>query len=377
MILKYIALVNLILLSTNTYASSVRDCLISVLQVNIDSLSEIKMGSHKAQLGDLVDEKGNSIVRAVMKKDGFSQDHTSEILAYEVSEILELHAVPPTVKKVINDETFSVQQFVEHEYNYSEFLDEVKINRSANELRLLPTVQNNFSKVNIFNILIGDTDYSKAEHILVGEDGFVFAIDKGFAFNTSQILSNDFVRKTAYFFTQPEGQKFREQLLVKSKSLTDAVSKTYGESSQRATAFNARLKAILDIKPGIIEPKSFFNSLAEETISGHINLLFHKKGELSTELKRLNLELEESIYFKPGVGSPKMQEVTKSIYELLSVLARIDRSRLNNLPISAADIIEAKKLISKIHSEPQNLLNKLDSLINDTSHQNDQFINLR
>ncbi len=130
-----------------------------------------------------------------------------EVAAYEISESLKWHLVPPTVYRQDGPHgPGSVQLFIEHdaEYHYFNF-------READRQRLRPVV--------LFDILANNAD-RKGSHVLLDADSHLWLIDHGICFHVEDKLRTVIWDFSGEIIPEPlcaDLSRLREKLQVSSR----------------------------------------------------------------------------------------------------------------------------------------------------------------
>lgn len=92
----------------------------------------------------------------------------NEVMAYEASEAMRMHLVPPTVEVSIGGERGSLQRWVED-------ADEGADYRATQRMK-----RDDWDKLQVFDWMIGNTDRHGSNY-LISQDGAVYAIDNGYS----------------------------------------------------------------------------------------------------------------------------------------------------------------------------------------------------
>jgi len=158
------------------------DVALDVLQsAHIIVLGRMPYSSNATFLVDLsTDEDGESVVAQGIYKPArgerplwdFPQGlWRREVAAFELSDYLDWHLVPPTVERDGPLGAGSLQLFVPHdmEQHYLTLRDD-------------PRHRHSFERLCVFDIISNNTD-RKSGHCLLGSDGNIWAIDNGLSFH--------------------------------------------------------------------------------------------------------------------------------------------------------------------------------------------------
>jgi hypothetical protein len=112
----------------------------------------------------------------------FRDSWKSEVAAYELDKLLELHLVPPTVERHIDGRTGSVQLWVE------KALTEDELGKRKLTPPHLPRWNNQLHNVRLLHQLTYNTDFQNVRNVLVDPDFRVYAIDNSRAFRIQRVL---------------------------------------------------------------------------------------------------------------------------------------------------------------------------------------------
>jgi hypothetical protein len=122
--------------------------------------------------GGLVTSIAWKPIRPGMYK-GFYESYKSEIAAYEIDKLVELHMVPPTIERKLNGITGAVIMW----------LDNMRMWRDlSKEKPATPRWNAQMVRMKMFDVLIGNTDRN-AGNILIDENWTVYLIDHSRAFS--------------------------------------------------------------------------------------------------------------------------------------------------------------------------------------------------
>ena len=136
------------------------------------------------------DEPVASLVWKVLppgRRKGYWESYKSEIAAYELDRLLDMHMVPPAVERQINNETGAAVMWVEGRKSVKELGGKVPSG---------PDWGKPLRQMQMFDNLIRNIDRN-AGNILVGRPGDLILIDHSRAFTTDKKLQNKMERVDA------------------------------------------------------------------------------------------------------------------------------------------------------------------------------------
>jgi len=116
---------------------------------------------------------------------GFRDSWTSEVAAYEIDKLLDLHMVPPTVERRMRGDLGSLQLWLEGVVTEAKRRKEHPL--AASEVE---AYNRQMHSSRVFHQLIQDTDYKNVSNLLLDGNLRLYIVDSSRAFRTEATLTN-------------------------------------------------------------------------------------------------------------------------------------------------------------------------------------------
>lgn len=219
----------------------------------IVSVEDVGMGVTKPSRVELKDSNGVTFGAAFKpikrgRQKGFWESYEAEIAAYELDKILGMGMVPPTVKRTVNNQTGSLQYWVNDCKLYKEIADQTPPHPAEWSHQL--------STMKLFDILIMNKDRN-AQNFLVDPGWDVVLIDHSRGFITEKNITKD------------EGKlpvQFDRTILEKVRALNQEEL----EAAMKDLLTGGQVKSILERRDALLE---YYDKLVKK--QGEARTLFN------------------------------------------------------------------------------------------------------